>query len=49
MRGDLAVFMGKNIVHASDSLASADQEMKLFFMTDELFEYMLPHEDCLYD
>jgi len=49
MRGDLAVFMGKNIVHASDSLASADREMKLFFMTDELFEYMLPHEDCLYD
>ncbi len=49
IRGDLAVFTGKNIVHGSDSTASAEREMKLFFKNNELCEYALPHEDCLYD
>jgi nucleoside-diphosphate kinase len=49
MRGDLAVFMGKNIVHGSDSTASAEREMGLFFNKDEICSYSLPHEDCLYD
>ena len=49
MRGDLAVFMGKNIVHASDSPASAEREMNLFFEASELCKYSLPHENCLYD
>lgn len=49
MRGDLAVFMGKNIVHGSDSLESAEREISLFFNKDELCAYKLPIEDCLYD
>jgi nucleoside-diphosphate kinase len=49
MRGDLAVFMGKNIVHASDSPESAEREMNLFFEDSELCKYSLPHENCLYD
>ncbi len=49
MRGDLAVFMGKNIVHGSDSLESAEREMALFFSKEELCTYNLPIEDCLYD
>ena len=49
MRGDLAVFMGKNIVHASDSPESAEREMNLFFVAGELCEYSLPHENCLYE
>jgi len=49
MRGDLAVFMGKNIVHASDSPESAEREMNLFFEAGELCEYSLPHENCLYE
>lgn len=49
MRGDLAVFMGKNIVHGSDSLESAEREMSLFFSKEELCTYNLPIEDCLYD
>jgi nucleoside-diphosphate kinase len=49
MRGDLAVFMGKNIVHGSDSLESAEREISLFFSKEELCAYKLPIEDCLYD
>ncbi len=49
MRGDLAVFMGNNIVHGSDSLESAEREMSLFFGKEELSAYKLPIEDCLYD
>ncbi|MBW6464253.1 MAG: nucleoside-diphosphate kinase [Firmicutes bacterium] len=49
MRGDLAVFMGKNIVHGSDSKESAEREMALFFQEDEICDYTLPSEGCLYD
>jgi nucleoside-diphosphate kinase len=49
VRGDLAVFMGKNIVHGSDSPESAQREIGLFFKDDELCSYNLPCEDCLYD
>ncbi len=49
MRGDLAVFMGKNIVHASDSQDSARREISLFFSENEISLYEQPHETCLYD
>jgi nucleoside-diphosphate kinase len=49
MRGDLAVFMGKNIVHGSDSLESAAREISLLFSKEEFCAYKLPIEDCLYD
>jgi nucleoside-diphosphate kinase len=31
IRGDLALEIGENIVHGSDSAYSADREIKLFF------------------
>jgi nucleoside-diphosphate kinase len=31
MRGDFATVIGENIVHGSDSAASAVRELKLFF------------------
>jgi nucleoside-diphosphate kinase len=31
IRGDLAQTIGRNLVHGSDSAASADRELKLFF------------------
>jgi nucleoside-diphosphate kinase len=31
IRGDLATLLGENIVHGSDSKASARRELKLFF------------------
>jgi nucleoside-diphosphate kinase len=49
IRGDLAVFTGKNIVHGSDSLASAEREIALFFKEDEFCSYQLSGESCLYE
>lgn len=48
IRGDLAVFTGKNIVHGSDSITSAEREIALFFNRSELCSYNLAHENCLY-
>ncbi len=39
IRGDLAVFMGNNVVHGSDSPESAEREIKLFFSSTELVSY----------
>ncbi len=49
VRGDLALFMGKNIVHGSDSLESAEREINLFFGKDELYSYQIAAEAHLYD
>ncbi len=49
IRGDLAVFMGKNIVHGSDLPESAEREIGLFFSENEIFSYSQPIEGCLYD
>lgn len=39
IRGDFAMGTGRNLVHASDSPQSGQQEVKLFFKDSELFEY----------
>lgn len=39
IRGDLAVSIGRNLIHGSDSSASAKRELALFFNADELFDY----------
>ena len=31
--------VGKNIIHGSDSLESAEREIQLFFTSEELIEY----------
>jgi nucleoside-diphosphate kinase len=49
IRGDLAVFTGKNIVHGSDSPESAEREINLFFRSEEMMDYSQPTEGCLYD
>ncbi len=49
IRGDLAVFMGKNIVHGSDSLESAEREIALFFTDSEICSYKQVIESSLYD
>jgi nucleoside-diphosphate kinase len=36
IRGDFAVDMGRNIIHGSDSPASAERELKIFFQAGEL-------------
>lgn len=39
IRGDLAVDIGRNIVHASDSAETAATEVKLWFEDDEVAAY----------
>ena len=39
IRGDLAMSVACNVVHASDSIETAKKEVPRFFKTDELFDY----------
>jgi nucleoside-diphosphate kinase len=39
IRGDFAIGQGRNLIHASDSKKSGDEEIKRFFNQNELFEY----------
>lgn len=39
IRGDFALSMQSNIVHASDSVENGEAEVKRFFNEEELFEY----------
>ncbi len=39
IRGDLALTVGPNLIHGSDSEHAAARELDLFFREDELFEY----------
>jgi len=39
IRGDLAMSIQANLVHASDSVETAQSEVKRFFADSELFEY----------
>ncbi len=44
IRGDFGLNLTKNIVHGSDSAASAERELALFFSPDELHDYSLSSE-----
>jgi len=39
IRGDLALDLGMNLIHGSDSVDRAESEMALFFSADELHDY----------
>ena len=39
IRGDLALDIGRNLVHGSDSPQSAERELDLFFSAAELLDY----------
>ena len=39
IRGDLAMTIGRNIIHGSDSAESAKREIALFFKPDEILSY----------
>jgi nucleoside-diphosphate kinase len=44
IRGDLAMDVQKNVVHASDSVENAKTEMSIFFSADELLMYQRADE-----
>ena len=39
IRGDLALTIGRNLIHGSDSTKSAKREISLFFKQDEIHAY----------
>jgi nucleoside-diphosphate kinase len=39
IRGDLGLTIGMNLVHGSDSVGRAEQEIALFFQPNEILEY----------
>ncbi len=48
IRGDFGCSRGYNLIHGSDSQASAEQEIKLYFKPDEILDYSLSDEKWLY-
>lgn len=49
IRGDLGLTVGRNVIHGSDAVASADREIALWFNDDELSTYTLSNEVWLYE
>ena len=48
IRGDLAIDIGHNLVHGSDSLENASQEIALFFSAEEILSYDRALDTWLY-
>lgn len=49
IRGDYAIVLGKNIIHGSDSVESADKEIKLWFSEGELADYSAVTSAWIYE
>lgn len=47
IRGDYAMHTGLNIIHASDSVASADREIALFFRPEEIIDWKDGNNDWI--
>ena len=39
IRGDFGLDIGRNTIHGSDSVETAEEEIKLFFSEDEIYNY----------
>lgn len=48
IRGDYAMSLQSNILHASDSIESAETEVARFFASEELVDWKMAKEDFLY-
>ena len=49
IRGDFGMTTGRNIIHASDSPASAEREINLFFSDKEILDYTRIDEVWVYE
>jgi len=47
IRGDLALDIGRNLVHGSDSPETAQREISLFFREDEILSYRRAVDDWI--
>jgi len=49
IRGDFGLDLGRNVVHASDSTASAEREIGLFFRKEEILDYRRESDVWIYE
>ncbi len=49
IRGDLAIAVASNLVHASDSVENAKAEIERFFDTSEIFQYSKITDQFFYE
>ena len=49
IRGDFAIDMGRNVIHASDSSKSALREISLFFNDNEICDYSIVDNYWIYE
>jgi len=49
IRGDFGIKIGRNLIHGSDSVATAKREIGLFFTREELLVYARVDETWLYE
>lgn len=49
IRGDLGLTVGRNIIHGSDSVESAQREISLWFNDEEVNTYKSPRDAWLYE
>lgn len=49
IRGDLGLTVGRNVIHGSDSVESAEREIALWFKEEEISSYHTPDETWLYE
>lgn len=49
IRGDFALDIGRNVIHGSDSMASAAREIAIHFRADEISAYTRADEQDLYE
>ncbi|XP_048847734.1 nucleoside diphosphate kinase B [Brienomyrus brachyistius] len=49
IRGDFCIQVGRNIIHGSDSVESANTEINLWFKAEELVAYKSCAQDWIYE
>ncbi|XP_006972065.1 nucleoside diphosphate kinase B isoform X1 [Peromyscus maniculatus bairdii] len=49
IRGDFCIQVGRNIIHGSDSVQSAQKEISLWFKSEELVDYKSCAHDWVYE
>ena len=49
IRGDYSIETGRNIVHGSDSVESAEREIKLWFKPEEIQNYKRDCDKWIYE
>ncbi|AET38036.1 nucleoside diphosphate kinase Ecym_2294 [Eremothecium cymbalariae DBVPG len=49
IRGDFGIDMGRNVCHGSDSVASAEREINLWFKKEELADWTLSQHKWIYE